>query len=155
MPKLDKVFLCPPSIRQLEGMRARLKAGMFLEHAAALEGIPGKLILSWIKEGRKGKAGFVEFTNMLDNQTAQIAADLITPIYNAATKDGNLAAAQWLYKTRLGQREAWYTEKMLKLEEDMDAAADAAEPMNEEDIAAAEARALANMDNDEREEKVH
>lgn len=125
----------------MEGMRLRLKAGVFLEHAAALEGIPARMVLVWIKLGRQGKKPFNEFVDMIDRQNAELASGLIEPIY-AAVKEGNLEAAKWLYKTRMARREEHFERRVMAAEDVIETKLEEAESVDERELEAAEERAL-------------
>lgn len=150
----ENISIAPPSKRQMEEMKQRLLQCQFVETAAALVGIPKKVLTTWITLGRQGRSEFVPFVEMLDQANSELAQALIEPIKKAALEDGNLSAAQWLYNVRCKKREDHYMERLLKqealAEEAFVEAAIGSE--SEEDIAAAEARALAAA---ESVEKVH
>jgi phosphoribosylaminoimidazole-succinocarboxamide synthase len=127
-------------------MRQRLLQCQFVETAAALSGIPKKILTTWIQLGRAGRAEFVPFVEMIDKANSELAEALITPIKKAALEDGNLKAAQWLYQIRCKQREDAYNKRLIAAEEAAEDAfieATIGTAESEEDIAAAEARALA------------
>ena len=130
-------------------MRKRLAQCQFIETAAALVGIPKKVLTVWIQLGRAGRPEFVPFVEMVDQASSELAQALIEPIKRAALEDGDIKAAQWLYNIRCKDREQRYNARLAKIEE---AAEDAFVELavgageSEEDIAAAEARVAAAQD---------
>jgi hypothetical protein len=146
--KLD-IQVCPPTRKQLEVFVKYLDQFAMPEHAAAMAGIPARLFHTWLVLGVKGQPGFVELTDALRNANAKLGFDLTTIIADAA-KDGDLASARWLYDKRCGKREDHFNQKMIDLEESVltdETQGDPAE--SEADIAALEARALADDPNAE------
>lgn len=140
---MPRIAVAPPSVRQIEAMRERLLQCQFVETAAALAGIPKKILTTWIQLGRAGRQEFVPFVEMIDKANAELAEALITPIKKAALEEGNVRAAQWLYQVRCKRREDRYMDRLIAAEE---AAEDAflehsvGDALSEEDVAAAEAR---------------
>lgn len=148
MSDKKRIAVAPPSVRQIEAMRQRLLACQFIETAAALAGIPKKVLTTWIQLGRAGRAEFVPFVEMIDKANSELAEALIAPIKKAALEDGNIRAAQWLYQVRCKRREDRYTDRLLAAEE---AAEDAflehtvGAELSDDDVAAAEARLEASQ----------
>lgn len=152
MRQKDSIAVAPPTQEQLEKMRQFIKSCLHVETAATLSGIPTKMVTKWIELGRKGRADFVPFVDMIDRANAELSQRVMQPVQTAAFEDGNLQALQWIYKVRLAQREQHLQKKWLDLEDQADVAV---EPeVVEEDVAAAEARALAALADDESEGKV-
>jgi hypothetical protein len=134
-----KITAAPPTREQLEKFEKNLKRSLFVEHAAILAGIPSKSLTKWIILGRQGHKDFLEFVDIIDSVGARQADDLLSMV-NLAIQDGDLKAAQWLYKTRFQQREVALTKKWIDLEEIVES--EPAAPAAEEDLEAAERRLL-------------
>lgn len=129
-------------------MQMRLEGCESVEFAAVNVGIPRRTLYEWIRLGRIGRPGFVEFVDMVDRANATLAKSLIDSI-QAAVREGNLAAVQWLYKQRISPHEQRALQKQFDLEDRIEAALEensVADEISEDDIAAAEARALAAAD---------
>lgn len=141
MPRKNDIQIAPPSLRQMELFKQNLSKCFGMEHAAALAGIPTKMLLVWIKLGRQGKPGFAEFVAEIDQMNALTAAELMEPIAMAA-KEGNLAAAQWVYTRRFGKQEDAFQKKLEALEEEADSVVE--DQISEETLAEIEARANAH-----------
>jgi hypothetical protein len=147
MRERDRVAIAPPSQKQLELMQQYIKSCLHIETAAVLSGIPTKLVNKWIELGRKGRPDFVPFVDMIDRANAELSQKVMAPVTAAAFEEGNLQALQWIYKVRLAQREQHLQKKWLDIEDQADAPS---EPeLSEEDVEAAEARALAALDDSE------
>lgn len=131
--------VAPPTEKQLESFRQHLKRALHIEHAAVLAGIPTKSLTKWLQLGRSGHKDFVEFVDIVDKVSATHASALIDMVTQAVS-DGDVKAAQWLYKQRYDQREKKLTEKWLELEEMIEGSGESAPA--DEDVAAAEARLL-------------
>lgn len=107
--------LAPPTEHQLAALKERLRQCLFIEHAAALAGIPKRVLTEWILRGRAGDPQFVPFVEMLDQQLAELSDDILTPIVEAA-KHGSVKASMWLYDHRIRPHE----ERALKRQFDME-----------------------------------
>lgn len=145
----SRTAIAPPTEKQLEQMRQYVKSCLHVETAAVLSGIPTKLVTKWIELGRAGRPDFVPFVDMIDRANAELSLKVMEPVRAAAFEEGNLAALQWIYKVRLQQREQHVQKKWLELEDQHDAQV---EPeLSDDDVAAAEARALAAADSEGKE----
>lgn len=133
-----KVAIAPPTKQQLADLKLNLGRMLFVEHAAALAGIPRRVLRYWIENGRAGHPDFVEFVELLDNQLAELSDALLTPIV-AAAADGNLAASQWLYQQRVKPFEDHAIKRQLKREDEIEEAS----RMVEANVAASEGDDLA------------
>jgi hypothetical protein len=131
----------PPSPRITEAFQKYLKQCLYIEHAATLAGVSKKTLSQWLILGRQGRPGFTAFVDMIDQANAKLAAQVLDPIVQAA-EAGNVNAAQWLYKQRFGKREDHYTQKILDIEDKIEAEESSTAELAPEDIAAAEQRAL-------------
>lgn len=141
----QKIFIAPPTERQLAGVKSRLETScLFIEHACALEGIPKKMIVEWIKLGRRGKPGFVEFTNMIDQTNADLANTLMTSVMEGV-RNGDIKLAQWVYSQRISPYVNAFRKVEQTVEEEANELEQIEEGVSEEDIEAAEARALAAL----------
>lgn len=96
----SKPTLAPPTEYQLCELKKRLQQCIFVEHAAALAGIPKRVLNEWILQGRAGHPDFVPFVEMLDSQLAELSETLVSPVVEAA-KSGNLKASMWLFDHRI------------------------------------------------------
>lgn len=114
-----------------------------------MAGIPRTQLRNWISLGRKGRPGFVEFTNAVDEATSKLSSDIMEEVYKRAFEERSLPALKWLWEARCKPREEAAWKRELELEERMDAL-DEESQASEEDVAAAEARALAALADEER-----
>lgn len=134
-----KPSLAPPTERQLAELRRRLQQCIFIEHAAALAGIPRKVLTEWILQGRAGHPDFVSFVDMLDTQLAELSDALVSPIVEAA-KSGNLKASMWLFDHRVKP----YEERSLKRQFDLEDRIEERQRFIEAEVESADAQSLAN-----------
>jgi hypothetical protein len=111
-----KPALAPPTPQQLTDLKERLKQCVFLEHAAALAGVPRRVLQEWILRGRAGDPNFVPFVDMIDLQLAELSDSLTSPIVDAA-RTGNLQASMWLYAQRIKPHEERALKKQFELED--------------------------------------
>ena len=125
-------------------METYIQSCLHLETAAVLSGITSKMTTKWIELGRAGHPEFVAFVDMIDKANAQLSHRIMQPMTKAAFEDGNIQALQWIYKVRLAQREQHLQKKWLELEDKSDLPSEQGQP--EEDVDAAEARALTASD---------
>lgn len=112
----SKPALAPPTERQLTELKVRLQQCIFIEHAAALSGIPKRVLSEWILQGRAGHPDFAAFVDMLDEQLAELSSTLVTPIVEAA-KSGNLQASMWLFNQRIRPHEERSLKKQFEVED--------------------------------------
>ena len=131
--------LAPPTQRQLDELKSRLRQCIFVEHAAALAGIPRRVLTEWILQGRAGHPDFVDFVDMLDTQLAELSDSLVSPIVEAA-KTGNLQASMWLFNQRVKP----YEERALKRQFAREDEIEETQRRIEVEVASAEAQALAD-----------
>jgi hypothetical protein len=139
--------IAPPTRKQIEALKVQLKNCAFIETAATLVGIPKRRLFDWLKLGRGGHPDFLEFINAIDQANAELASNIMEPIKKAAFEEGNISALTFLYNARMKEREQHFTKKQLALEDVLEADNVVSMP-SEEDIAGAEARALAAVDED-------
>lgn len=149
MREKERTAIAPPTAKQLELMQQYIKSCLHIETAAVLSGIPSKIVNKWIELGRKGRVDFVPFVDMIDRANAELSQKVMAPVTAAAFEEGNLQALQWIYKVRLQQREQHVQKKWLELEDQADAPIEA--ELSDEDVAAAEARAMAAQDSEGKE----
>lgn len=134
-----KLTTAPPTRTQLADFEKHLKRCLHVEHAAVLAKIPTRSLTKWIVLGRQGHPDFVEFVDLIDSNAAKHAGALLDMV-SMAVADGDLKAAQWLYKTRYSQRETALTKKWIELEDIAEGEPVAAAAP--EDLEAAERRLL-------------
>lgn len=111
--------LAPPTDRQLDELKTRLRQCIFVEHAAALAGIPRRVLSEWMLQGRAGHPDFVPFVELIDEQLAELSDALVSPIVEAA-KSGNIKATMWLFDRRVKPYEERAMQKQFDLEDRMD-----------------------------------
>jgi hypothetical protein len=87
-----------------------------LEHAAALSGIPRRVLNAWIEQGRAGQPDFQPFVDLIDQQLAELADELVSPIVEAA-RGGNLKASMWIYDHRIKPYEDRALKKQFEAED--------------------------------------
>jgi hypothetical protein len=90
-----------------------------VEHAAALSGIPRRVLSEWMLQGRAGHPDFVAFVELLDEQLAELSEALVSPVVEAA-KSGNLKATMWLFDRRVKPYEDRALAKQFELEDRLD-----------------------------------
>lgn len=115
----DKPALAPPTALQLELLKKELRRCLFIEHAASLAGIPKRVLNEWILRGRAGHPDYVPFTDMLDDQLAELSTALVSPIVQAA-QGGNLQASMWLYNQRIKPHEDRALKRQFEVEDRLD-----------------------------------
>lgn len=139
MTKLAAPKFAPPTKYQLETLSRGLDNFLALEHAAALAGIPSKVISEWLILGKQGNHEFAKFSAMLEEKLARQAEMLLSPIVTAA-QEGDAKSAQYLYNLRIKPHEdralkrRWLKEDQA---EERAALIEAAEAIEGADLAAA------------------
>lgn len=99
-----------------------------------------------IRYGRAGVDGFREFMEAVDDVEHYAAEDLLEKINEKIVKEHNLTAMCWMWDKRFGWREKALKEHQMKAEiADMDGIGAMNSLPSEDEIAAAEARALASL----------
>jgi hypothetical protein len=111
--------LAPPTAYQLAELKRRLRQVLFIEHAAALAGIPKRVLNEWILQGRAGNPEFTSFVDMIDQQLAELSETILSPIVEAASS-GNLQASTFLYNVRIKPHEERALKKQFAAEDELE-----------------------------------
>lgn len=80
-----------------------LKAGDFLEVAAAKAGVSARTAHEWMKRGGRGEKGYAEFLTDVEAANAH-AESAYRGILNKAASEGTWQAAAWVMERRFPQR---------------------------------------------------
>lgn len=139
MKKTPQIFP-PPSPRHIANVKTNLGAGNTVDTAAALAGVPQRVLLFWIEQGKRGEPEFVEFLSMIEEANTALSKLVLEDIYQRAFKDRELAAVQFLYKNRLQRGHERFAKKVEEMEDriEADAVAGVGTVHSEEDLAALE-----------------
>lgn len=132
-------ILTPPTPKELRSFIALLERGAFPENAAARIGWDATMLRQAIRKGRAGVPGFKKFVESMDDVLFRQSDQIWEKILEEAQK-GNFSALKYLHQTRVLPRQKALQEAVLKDEFSSGAEDEAA--FTEDDLRAAEARAL-------------
>lgn len=119
-----------------------MSKGVLPETAAARIGIPVSVLRSWLTLGSKNNNDvYQKFAERIDLALVEFQCRLLDIISDSAFTKQNVNAAQWLYAQRFGKKEQAILEAQAKL--DVEGVEAKVREYSPEEIAAAEARALA------------
>lgn len=138
--KSDKLPVIPPSPRQIEAYKRWLPKCVSHEAAAVLAGIPTKLYMEWLKRGVAGEELFCDLTNALYQHMADHDRS-VSDVVREAAMNGDVSSAKWLWEKVNGARQKKQDERLVAFEERMLDEPEISQE-SEEDLAAAEARAM-------------
>lgn len=130
-----------PTDKQIDTITLWLSKGVLLDTALARAGVPRTLCNRWLRAGAEGLEPYATFAARVESALLLFECKLIEAIEGQVGK--NLAAATWLFGLRFGPKYKRAAEQEAGLESSLPAAVQPLKDVSEEDIEAAERRALA------------
>lgn len=131
-----------PTAEQEKQIIYWLSRGAIPDTAIARAGVPRTLFNRWLRAGAEGLEPYASFVARVEQALVLFEAKLIEFVYENSNK--NLSAATWLFNLRFGKKYARYADQEAGLESSTPMSLSASQPKEatEEEIAAAEKRAL-------------
>lgn len=130
----------PPTEKQIDTICVWISKGVLLDTALARAGVPRTLFNRWLRAGAENLEPYATYAARVESSLLLFECKLIEAIEGQVGK--NLAAATWLFQLRFGPKYKRAAEQEAGLEANTPMAPQAQQDISEEDLEAAERRAL-------------